>query len=78
MNLYSGARSCLRSRALLIERITVQGWAVARAASAAGISRHTAHKWLARYRAEGAVGLQDRRSRPAPLLALLQSPTPTR
>jgi transposase InsO family protein len=41
-----------------------QGWTVARASQAAGISRRTAYKWLARYRAEGVAGLQDRSSRP--------------
>jgi transposase InsO family protein len=34
------------------------------AALEAGVSVPTAKKWLARYLAEGAVGLQDRRSRP--------------
>lgn len=64
MDLHSGARSCPRSRALLIQRVTTQGWTVGRAANAAGISRQTAHKWLARYRAEGEPGLGDRGSRP--------------
>jgi transposase InsO family protein len=41
-----------------------QGWSVARAATAAGVSRQTIHKWLGRYRAEGAAGLADRSSRP--------------
>ena len=45
MDLHSGARSCPRSRALLIQRVTTQGWTVSRAAGAAGISRQTAHKW---------------------------------
>src|SRR5690606_32273533 len=30
-----------------------------------GISRQCAHRWLARYRAEGEAGLSDRSSRPA-------------
>jgi putative transposase len=29
-----------------------------------GISRQTGYKWLARYRAEGAIGLQDRSRAP--------------
>ncbi len=33
-------------------------------AFAAGVSRQTASKWLARYRCEGAAGLADRHSRP--------------
>lgn len=64
MNLHSGARSCPRSRVLLIERIEQEHWTVSEAAEAAGISARTAFKWLARYRAEGAQGLSDRRSRP--------------
>ena len=37
---------------------------MARAARQAGVSRQTAYKWLARYQAEGAEGLEDRSSRP--------------
>jgi transposase InsO family protein len=37
---------------------------VARAAEAQGVSRGTAHKWLARFVAEGEAGLADRSSRP--------------
>ena len=51
-------------RALLISRVRQQGWTVLAAAEAAGVSRRTAHKWLARFDAEGAAGLQDRTSRP--------------
>jgi len=64
MDLHSGARTCPRSRALLVERITVDGWALNEAANAAGISVRTAYKWLARHRQEGAAGLSDRSSRP--------------
>jgi transposase InsO family protein len=63
MNLHSGARTCPASRALLITRIR-QGWRVTRAAQAAGISCRTAYKWIARHAREGAMGLQDRSSRP--------------
>lgn len=63
MNLHSGARSCPASRALLIERIQRGGTIVA-AAEAAGISRRTVYKWLARHRSEGTDGLRDRSSRP--------------
>lgn len=64
MNLHSGARSCPASRALLIRRIISQRWTIDRAASAAGISRRTAFKWLRRYREDGRAGLADRSSRP--------------
>jgi transposase InsO family protein len=63
MNLHRLARSCPRSRALLVQR-TRQGWTVAEAADAAGVSERTAFKWLRRYREEGDVGLGDRSSRP--------------
>jgi len=59
MNLHSGARSCPASRALLIERIR-QGMRVTEAARAAGISRRSTYKWIARYAREGAAGLRDR------------------
>jgi transposase InsO family protein len=64
MNLHSGARTCPASRALLIRRVIAQGWSIERTASAAGISRRTAFKWLRRYREDGRVGLADRSSRP--------------
>jgi transposase InsO family protein len=51
-------------RALLISRVRQEGWTVASAAEAAGVSRRTAYKWLARFDAEGHAGLQDRSSRP--------------
>jgi len=44
---------------------------VAHAAKSMGISRQCAHRWLARWDAEGAAGLEDRSSRP------LQSPSRT-
>ena len=51
-------------RRLLVDRIEVQGWPVARAAESMGVSRQTAHKWLDRWRSEGEAGLVDRSSRP--------------
>ena len=51
-------------RALLISRVRDRGWTVLAAAEAAGVSRRTAFKWLARFDAEGQQGLQDRSSRP--------------
>jgi hypothetical protein len=41
-----------------VHRINVEGWRVADAAGAAGVSTRTAHKWLARRRAGGACGAQ--------------------
>jgi transposase InsO family protein len=51
-------------RRLLIDRVLAQGWSVATAAEAQGISRATGHKWVRRYRLEGTAGLLDRSSRP--------------
>jgi transposase InsO family protein len=63
MKLHGNARTCPRSRRLLVERVEC-GWTLRRAAAAAGISERTAAKWCARWRAEGEAGLLDRSSRP--------------
>ena len=65
MNLHGNARTCLHSRRLIVERVLGQGWTLARAAEAAGVSVRTVSKWLARYRAEGDAGLVDRSSAPS-------------
>jgi transposase InsO family protein len=64
MELHQNARSCPASRALLVERVTRQGWTVREAAEVIGMSERRAYVWLARFRAEGAAGLRDRSSRP--------------
>jgi transposase InsO family protein len=64
MKLHANARTCPNSRRLLVERIVNEGWPLTKAAEAAGVSGHTASKWLARWRAEGESGLLDRPSRP--------------
>src|SRR5215204_2708563 len=51
------------SRLLLVERVAA-GRPAAHVAAEMGVSRATAYKWLARYRAEGSIGLLDRSSRP--------------
>jgi transposase InsO family protein len=48
---------------LLVERV-LAGSPVAHVAKAMGVSRQCAHRWLARYDAEGEAGLHDRSSRP--------------
>jgi transposase InsO family protein len=48
----------------LVERITHDGWSVARAAQAAGLSARQAYRWCARYRSGGAAALADRGSAP--------------
>ena len=64
MRCHANARLSPIGRRLLVDRIERDGWTVRRAAESAGISERTARKWLARFRAEGAVGLMDRSSAP--------------
>ena len=61
---HRNARLNVRGRQLLVERVCQQGWAVAHAAKAQGVSRQCAHRWINRFRAEGEAGLHDRSSRP--------------
>jgi transposase InsO family protein len=48
----------------MVLRVLEQGWSVTQAAEAAGVSGRTCSKWIARYRAEGQLGLVDRSSTP--------------
>jgi len=64
MKLHGNARTCLHGRRLIVERVLEQGWTIAQAAKAAGVSVRTVSKWLARFRAEGELGLVDRSSAP--------------
>ena len=64
MNLHKHARLSPRGRALLVDRILVQGLRVEEAAHAAGVSVRTTYKWLKRFKQEGLEGLADRSSRP--------------
>jgi transposase InsO family protein len=64
MRLHGNARLSVKGRELLVERMEVAGWSLSSAAEAAGISDRTARKWLARYRAQGRIGLLDRSSAP--------------
>lgn len=58
------AKLTLLGRRLLVDRILIDGMAVAHVADMAGVSRQTAWKWLRRFEAEGEAGLEDRTSRP--------------
>ena len=64
MKLHANARLSVKGRELLVDRVEVEGWPVAAAAGAAGISERTARKWLGRWRGEGKLGLPDRSSAP--------------
>ena len=63
MKLHANARTCPKSRRLLVDRLQ-GGWSLRSAAEAAGVSERTAAKWLARWLAEGEAGLLDRSSAP--------------
>jgi transposase-like protein len=64
LKLHGNARLSPKGRLLLCRRVLDDGWSLAAAAEAAGVSERTAGKWLARYRAEGQAGLLDRSSAP--------------
>ena len=64
MKLHGNARTCPRSRRLAIRRVEQEGWTLAQAAEAAGVSVRTLSKWLRRFREEGEQGLLDRCSAP--------------
>ena len=65
MNIHKNARLTPQGRLLMVLRIEAEGWKVADAALAAGLSERRAYHWLARYRAGGEVALHDRSSTPA-------------
>jgi transposase InsO family protein len=48
----------------MVRRVEEEGWTLAQAAEAAGVSVRTVSKWLRRYRAEGEDGLLDGSSAP--------------
>src|ERR1700710_3096313 len=64
MNVHSNAKMTPLSRAEMIDRILKDHEPVATVAADMGLSVRSVYKWLARFRAEGAAGLRDRRSRP--------------
>ena len=49
-------------RRRVVDRVVCECWSVSAAAEAAAVSERTVYRWLARFRAEGQVGLVDRRS----------------
>jgi transposase InsO family protein len=64
MKLHANAPLGPKGRSIMVRRVLARGWSLAAAAEAAGVSERTCSKWLARYRAEGEVGLLDRSSAP--------------
>ena len=64
MKVHANAPLGPKGRWILVRRVLEQGWSLAAAAEAAGVSERTCSKWLARYRVEGRAGLLDRSSAP--------------
>jgi transposase InsO family protein len=64
MKVHKNARLTPQGRLLLVRRVTEEGWTVAEAATAAGISQRQSYRWLARHRSGGAAALADRSSAP--------------
>ncbi len=55
MNVHKNARLTWQGRLLMVRRIEKEGWRVAEAAAAAGLSRRRAYEWLRRYSAGGEI-----------------------
>jgi len=64
MKIHANARTTFKTRTELVGCVLDRGWPKARAARAFGVSPPTVAKWVARYEAEGAQGLEDRSSAP--------------
>jgi transposase InsO family protein len=64
MRLHANAALSLNQRRRLVKRVIEDAWSVKQAAAAGEVSERTAIKWIARYRAEGELGLLDRSSAP--------------
>jgi transposase InsO family protein len=64
MKLHGSAALSWRGRRRLAERVVLEGWTLAAAAEAAGVSVRCGRKWVGRYRLEGEAGLFDRSSAP--------------
>lgn len=61
---HGNARLNVRGRLLLVERVVGDRRPVSHVAAELGVSRQCAHRWVKRFRDEGAAGLMDRSSRP--------------
>jgi transposase InsO family protein len=64
MKVHANAPLGPKGRLVVVRRVVEQGWSVAAAAEAAGVSDRTCGKWVGRYRREGEAGLLDRSSAP--------------
>src|SRR3954454_20586779 len=64
MKLHANAALSYRQRLRMVDRVLQRSWTIKAAAAAAEVSERTCAKWVARYRAEGELGLLDRSSAP--------------
>jgi transposase InsO family protein len=64
MKLHANAPFGPKGRRIMVLRVIEQGWSLAEAAEAAGVSDRTCRTWRDRYLAEGDAGLVDRSSEP--------------
>jgi transposase InsO family protein len=64
MKVHANAPLGPKGRLVMVLRVVAQGWSLAEAAEAAGVSERTCRKWVERYRSEGQAGLLDRSSAP--------------
>jgi len=64
MKLHRNAALSWQGRRSLAPQVVEQGWTLAAAAEAAGVSVRCARKWVSRWRAAGEAGLVDRSSAP--------------
>jgi transposase InsO family protein len=64
MEVHANAKLGPKGRLVMVDRVVGQGWSLAQAAAAAGVSDRTCRKWVERFLAEGETGLFDRSSAP--------------
>jgi transposase InsO family protein len=64
MKLHANAALTVRQRLRMVDRVLQRSWTISAAAAAAEVSERTCSKWVARYRADGELGLRDRSSAP--------------
>ena len=74
MNVHKNANLTPRGRAEIVRRVLDQGQTPKAVATAFGVCERTVRKWVARFRAEGSEGLQDRSSRPHTLRRPIPAP----
>ena len=64
MNLHKNAKTCPRSRGLMVQRVLEEGRSAASVAEEFGVCRNTVYKWIRRYCRGGKDALQDGSSEP--------------